>query len=207
LLLLSLELHYIKAHNELSSTAQELELLSNVPNMSELPDARARQHKQGALEQDARERSRETQDSTWRLDAPLQSAGGHPHRQLVDSSGRVLRPFTILPSANGGLVSGNELDTRLRLQGEVFGSSHRLPTMSIDEYLDMEYERGNVLKGGGARNAEEAKLEGDEKRAWEEEEDNAGGYEREEAALEKKRGWDDYKDTHKKGDGNRMNRG
>lgn len=51
-----------------------------------------------------------------------------------------LRPFTILPA--GG-------SDRARLQAQVFGPDHRLPTMSIEEYLEIENERGNIITGGG----------------------------------------------------------
>ena len=51
-----------------------------------------------------------------------------------------LRPFTILPSDAG---------ERARFQNQVFGPSHRLPTMSIDEYLEIERQRGNIITGGG----------------------------------------------------------
>lgn len=51
-----------------------------------------------------------------------------------------LRPFTILPS---------DAADRARLQAQVFGPGHRLPTMSIDEYLQIERERGNIITGGG----------------------------------------------------------
>lgn len=51
-----------------------------------------------------------------------------------------LRPFTILPSEAG---------ERARFQNQVFGPSHRLPTMSIDEYLEIERQRGNIITGGG----------------------------------------------------------
>ncbi len=51
-----------------------------------------------------------------------------------------LRPFTILPSDAG---------ERARLQSQVFGPGHRLPTMSIDEYLEIERRNGNILTGGG----------------------------------------------------------
>lgn len=169
--------------------------MSNMPNMSELPSRTAQ------LSLDSREKPRENEDSVWKLDQLPPALSGP--RNLVDSSGRILRPFTILPSAS----SSSSLDTRLRLQSQVFGSGHRLPTMSIDEYLDMEYERGNILQGGGAKNTEESQLEGEAKRAWEEEEDNAQGYAREEEGLAKKREWDAYRDDHKKGEGNRMNRG
>jgi hypothetical protein len=38
---------------------------------------------------------------------------------------------------------------RARLQEQVFQADHRLPTMSIDEYLEIERQRGNILTGGG----------------------------------------------------------
>ena len=52
-----------------------------------------------------------------------------------------LQPFTILPSGAGG--------DRARLREQVFQPDHRLPTMSIDEYLEIEQQRGNILTGGG----------------------------------------------------------
>ena len=58
------------------------------------------------------------------------------------SSHQPLRPFTILPS-------GGAMDERSRLAAEVFRSGHRLPTMSIDEYLKNEFDSGNVITGGG----------------------------------------------------------
>lgn len=200
LILAQITYNYLKAYNELSSMSQEIELLQNAPNMSEMPSA----HRNGALLQDSRERKKEEEEATWRLDAPLATTSGssNPAHRLIDAKGRPLRPFTILPSG-----SGSQLDTRLRMQKSVFGYSHRLPTMSVDEYLDMEMERGNFLQGGGAKNTEESVQEEEDKRAYEEEEDNAGGYARQEAGLAKKREWDAYRDEHKRGEGNRMNRG
>lgn len=51
-----------------------------------------------------------------------------------------MRPFTILPAGAG---------ERARMQGEVFRPGHRLPTMGIDEYLEEESRRGNIIGGGG----------------------------------------------------------
>jgi len=42
------------------------------------------------------------------------------------------------------------MDDRSRLAAEVFRSGHRLPTMSIDEYLKNEFDSGNVITGGGS---------------------------------------------------------
>lgn len=38
---------------------------------------------------------------------------------------------------------------RSRLKAQVFGPDHRLPTMTVDEYLEIERQRGNILTGGG----------------------------------------------------------
>lgn len=54
-----------------------------------------------------------------------------------------MRPFTILPS-------GGTMDDRARLQDEVFRAGHRLPTMSIDDYLKNEWDTGRVITGGGS---------------------------------------------------------
>ena len=125
-----------------------------------------------------------------------------PH-QLIDKSGRVLRPFTILPSTS----AQNSLNTRLRLQDQVFQPGHNLPSMSIDDYLSIEAERGNILQGGGPKNTQEVNQERDDKQAWEEEEDNAEGERRREQKRQKDAEWDEWKDSHKRGEGNRMNMG
>lgn len=50
-----------------------------------------------------------------------------------------LRPFTILPPGAD----------RAQLQAQVFQPGHRLPTMTVDEYLEIERQRGNIITGGG----------------------------------------------------------
>jgi hypothetical protein len=47
-----------------------------------------------------------------------------------------LRPFVI---SNRG---------REEIQKQVFRPGHNLPTMTIDEYLELERQRGNILSGG-----------------------------------------------------------
>lgn len=59
----------------------------------------------------------------------------------MDAQGKPLRPFTIMPS--------RQMVDRTRLQQEVFRPDHRLPTMTIDEYLAEEERRGNIITGGG----------------------------------------------------------
>ncbi|KAF9426021.1 hypothetical protein BGZ76_002963 [Entomortierella beljakovae] len=95
---------------------------------------------------------------------------------LMDPKGRPLRPFVIT-------------NQRKEMMAGVFRPGHSLPTMSIDEYLQREHERGNVLSGG----TEEPKKK--------EIDDN------DDAALDadtiKSRNWDDFKDDNPKGWGNR----
>lgn len=79
--------------------------------------------------------------------------------------------------------------------------------MTIDEYLDQEMERGNILQGGGAKNSEESRKEAADRRAWEREEDNEQGYKRDEEQRLKEVKDDEWKDWHKRGEGNRMNQG
>lgn len=78
--------------------------------------------------------------------------------------------------------------------------------MSIDEFLDIEQERGNILTGGGPASSEAVEREREDKEALEEE-DNLQGFEQGEEKLREKREWDEYTDTHRRGDGNRHNRG
>lgn len=140
------------------------------------------------------EKEKDEEESRWRLDRlPEKDAG-----PVLSPDGKVLRPFTILPSTS----STDALSTRLRLQSEIFRPSHRLPTMTIDEFLEQEQERGNVLQGGGPKTSDEVEQARKDEAAEEGEDDTAAGYAREEAGLRKKREWDDYTDQHRKGEGN-----
>jgi immunoglobulin-binding protein 1 len=145
--LLLLRLAYAQAHAQLSSIAEEFELLRTAPPPP--PD-------QPGTSGPARS-SPEADRALWSLDAPR----GGP---LLDSTGKVrepssftrlpytslahenemqlLQPITISPSGTGG-------DGRARLREQVFQPDYRLPTMTIDEYLEIERQRGNFLTGGG----------------------------------------------------------
>lgn len=208
LYLTQLSLCYMRAFNELNSIKGEVELLQSMPNMSELPTSPSSSHRTSAS--DPRQRAREEEDSQWRLDkvtSSLTSPAGH-HSQLVDSSGRILRPFTILPSNSSvSNSSNNNIDTRLRLQNEVFGPGYRLPTMSIDEYLQLEGERGNILQGGGPKNTAEVNQEKEDKKAFQEEEDTMEGERRRDEKRVKDLEDDEWKDSHRRGEGNRINMG
>ncbi|GAA6047684.1 hypothetical protein JCM3770_001626 [Rhodotorula araucariae] len=193
-------LHYLRAFAELDSIAQETELLEHGIKLSEIPSPPpgGRDHDQRA---GAREGGNDDAPDRWRLDVVPGSGASSP---VLSPAGKVLRPFTILPSSTTG--TGGALGTRLRLQSEVFRESWRLPTMTIDEYLAGEEARGNVLQGGGERTTDEVDAARREEKALDEE-DTRAGYDKEEAGLRKAREWDDYRDVHRKGEGNMHNRG
>ena len=48
-----------------------------------------------------------------------------------------------------------------------FKYGHNLPTMTIDEYLDLERKRGNIISGGGAASAVKKEIDEDNEAAME----------------------------------------
>ncbi|KAH8117003.1 TAP42-like protein [Phellopilus nigrolimitatus] len=178
--LVLLRLQWAQTRSHLDSIGQELELLANAPPEEPRVDE-SRQH---------------TADDTWRIESAPNSLTNQ-QGPLLDVSGRPLRPFTILPAGAG---------ERARMQGEVFRPDHRLPTMGIDEYLEEERRRGNIIDGGGPQSANVPTKK--EQLALDAELDGThGGEERaEEKRLEDER-WAQYTDANPRGAGNTMNRG
>ncbi|CAG8547984.1 357_t:CDS:2, partial [Cetraspora pellucida] len=91
---------------------------------------------------------------------------------LLSQDGRPLRPFVIT-------------NQREAIKEQVFRPSWRLPTMTIDEYLEQEAQRGNIIQGGGEKSKSKIKADDDEK-AVDEETYNA-------------REWDEFKDSNPRG--------
>ncbi|RPB29395.1 TAP42-like protein [Terfezia boudieri ATCC MYA-4762] len=115
-----------------------------------------------------------------RLDNPniFTNKSGAP---LLSADGKPLRPFTI--------VSNRE-----EIRKGVFRPGHNLPTMSIDEYLEEERRRGNIIEGGGEKSGLQP----------EPDEDN---YEKADAETTKAREWDEFVENNPRGSGNTLNRG
>ncbi|KAG2037361.1 TAP42-like protein [Suillus americanus] len=181
--LLLLRLNYAQAYSQLDSMDQELELLRNAP-----PPPRP-----GPPSDDRKNQLKE-QDDMWKLDTKTPVGESGP---LLDSSGKPLRPFTILPAG---------ASDRTRLQSQVFGPGHRLPTMSIDEYLKIEQERGNILTGGGPQSEEQPTSS--EQLAMDSETDGTVfGEMKSEEKRQKDEQWAQFKDANPRGAGNTMNRG
>lgn len=149
-LLLLLNLHSLKASSSLESISQELSLLNSMPSPSEME---LRRNNELDEREKARNRFGGGEGDEWRLTRSVGEEGG----ALMDKDGKPLRPFTIT-SGNGNSkvgASGSgqgpkaEVSKREQLRNQVFQNGARLPTMSIDEYLEEEQRRGNILTGGG----------------------------------------------------------
>ncbi|OJA19267.1 hypothetical protein AZE42_07098 [Rhizopogon vesiculosus] len=180
--LLLLRLNHAQAHSQLESMDQELELLRTAP-----PPPRPEPV-------DDRRNKTNDEDDMWKLDTKSRISENGP---LLDSSGKPLRPFTILPAG---------ASNRARLQSQVFGPGHRLPTMSIDEYLKIEQERGNILTGGGPQ-SEEQPTSSEQLAIDSEMEGTVFGEIKSEEKRQKDEQWAQYKDANPRGAGNTMNRG
>ncbi|KAJ7583052.1 serine/threonine protein phosphatase PP2A-associated protein [Mycena floridula] len=187
-MLLLFRLFFAQAQSQLESMEQELQLLRTAPNMSPSP--------RPGDNDDRRSRQRDADNDMWKIDAPsgLGTDGKGP---LMDSTGKPLRPFTILPSGSAD---------RERLQAQVFASGHRLPTMSIDEYLEIERQRGNIITGGG-KASETAPTSSEELALAAEMDGTAEGREKEEEKRLKDENWASFTDANPRGAGNTMNRG
>ncbi|KAH9901442.1 serine/threonine protein phosphatase PP2A-associated protein [Cubamyces lactineus] len=186
-LLLLLRFIYAEAQTQLERTTEELELLRNAPP---LPP-------QQPTSDDPRVAKKRAEDDMWKLDAPLNRGGPDGKGPLIDAQGKPLRPFVLL---------GSNAADRARLQAQVFQSDHRLPTMSIEEYLELEQQRGNIITGGGP--ASEQKLTSKEQLALDAEQDGTiFGEEKAEEKRQRDESWAQYTDAHPKGAGNTMNRG
>ena len=113
----------------LESLNRELEVLAMAPPT---PPTGPEQ-----LERDYRERMglRGKDEYSERLDSREALSSITNKGPILSSSGKPLRPFTLL-------------DSRKTLQEGVFRPGHNLPTMTIDEYLEEERARGGIIEGG-----------------------------------------------------------
>lgn len=156
--------------NALDGMNREMEILKLAPENTEEERRKADEREQ--------ERSKDD-DASWRLDQRIGGLGGGSG-PILSKDGKPLQPFT--------LVGAN---SRKDMTRNVFRPGHNLPTMSIDEYLEEEKRRGNIIEGG-----EEPKAVIDE--------DDMDAADRE---TYKAREWDEFKDHNPKGSGNTMNMG
>ncbi|KAJ5194747.1 uncharacterized protein N7498_008185 [Penicillium cinerascens] len=173
LYLAELQLYIHQTFQSIDLLMQELSMLSAMKNAPPPPqpqpeDARQRSGLGGANYSD-------------RLDPSIsQLLGRGRNGPILNGKGKPMQPFTLL-------------DRRTQLQQGVFRSGHNLPTMTIDEYLEEEHRRGNVLQGGEQSGIQPEIDEDDLDKADEE--------------TMKARAWDEYLEANPKGSGNTLNRG
>ncbi|XP_059406494.1 immunoglobulin-binding protein 1 isoform X2 [Carassius carassius] len=92
--------------------------------------------------------------------------------------------------------------TKDAVQAKVFGAGYpSLSTMTVDEWYD-QHQRQGCLPDQGIPRSADVDIEEDERAERERKEEND-----DEEALQKARDWDDWKDTHRRGYGNRKNMG
>ncbi|XP_068060720.1 immunoglobulin-binding protein 1 isoform X2 [Anomalospiza imberbis] len=90
--------------------------------------------------------------------------------------------------------------TRDAAQARVFGAGYPgLPTMTVDDWYEQRRKQGIVSAPQRVPGASEEEMQKQQQETAEEEDD--------EEALRKARDWDDWKDTHPRGYGNRHNMG
>ncbi|KAI5840701.1 TAP42-like protein [Morchella snyderi] len=171
--LASVSLSVMKALQGLEMIFLELDILSRAPKPSDTP--------RPPPEQDSRSQGRKNPVDNYSEKLDLNIASSMKGGPLLSSSGKPLRPFTLL-------------DSRERLKAGVFKSGHNLPTMTIDEYLEEERKRGGIIEGGGEKSGI----------IPEPDEDN---YEKADAETMKAREWDEFKEANPRGSGNTLNRG
>lgn len=176
-LLALLNLHVLKSAQLLNSASQELQLLRSMPPPP--PPS-------------SNPTTSDPSSSEWRLDQPrstLPTTG-----PLMAPSGKVLRPFTITSK------------TRAEQASEVFRPGYRLPTMSIEEYLEEEERRGNIIQGGGQASYD-APTSTEQRQRRMEEDGTKDAEEAEEEQRQKDIYWDRFTEENNRGAGNTMNRG
>eukprot|EP00002_Diphylleia_rotans_P040506 TRINITY_DN960_c0_g1_i5.p1 TRINITY_DN960_c0_g1~~TRINITY_DN960_c0_g1_i5.p1 ORF type:complete len:230 (-),score=61.70 TRINITY_DN960_c0_g1_i5:139-828(-) len=98
------------------------------------------------------------------------------------------KPITVQHIPKQGPPQVVNLSDRIKLQQQVFQPGHRLPTMTVDEYVHEEIQKRGILTG-----------KGDEKK---EEDEDSEDEEVSDRKTYKARSWDDWKDHNPRGAGN-----
>lgn len=122
-----LELEISRAIEQLHGIEQEWVMVQEMEKMRQQMGAMDSVDRRAPLRQQGQE------SSSSKLDTQLgsQRLRGGP---LLSKEGRPLQPFVIT-------------NKRQQLKDQVFQPGHNLPTMTIDEYLQQEMDRGNIIQG------------------------------------------------------------
>ncbi|KAI8357258.1 TAP42-like protein [Blakeslea trispora] len=158
-----IELEIVRSLESWHSIEQELVMVKEMEAMREMMQKAGKE-----MTVDRREPPTNTR-AAWGKDKPILSKEGRP-----------LQPFVIT-------------NQREQIRSKVFGYGHNLPTMTIDEYLEEEMARGNIIQGGGEP-PEKPEIDDND-------------YEAHDAETMKKREWDEFVEANPRGAGNRGNKG
>ncbi|KAG1139155.1 hypothetical protein G6F37_010169 [Rhizopus arrhizus] len=158
-----IQLEIMKALENWNAIEQEMVMLKEMEIMREMMEKRG-----------------QSSTSPTAVDQVSSRANWGRDKPLLNKEGRPLQPF---------VITGK----REQLKNQVFGPGYNLPTMTIDQYLEQEMERGNIIQGGGE--------------PPEKEEIDDNDYEALDAETMKKREWDEFVEANPRGAGNRGNKG
>ncbi|KAG7885738.1 hypothetical protein KL938_000770 [Ogataea parapolymorpha] len=150
----------LKSFQSIESNLMEIEVLANMPARPIEP----------VQEPDERERQKKFDETYTDKVESLTNP-------ILSKDGKVLRPFTIVPS-------------RDQLQKKVFGTGQVLPTMTVEELVDQELANGGMVK----ESLPEKEFD----------EDNEEDVDR---LTYKNREWDEFTDNNPRGSGNTQNLG
>ncbi|XDT43464.1 TAP42-like family [Nakaseomyces glabratus] len=170
LYLQKLKLLSYETFDEIEKILYEKELLSNFVRMA--PQSDNEPHLAG------NDQSKSSNDDPTGYTDKLETL----NKPLLSKHGKVLRNFTLV-------------DKRSELKSKVKGYGQYGPTMSVEEFLEQEWEQGRVLQGGEEPTKEEIEALNEDNMEWQDKE------------TYKAREWDEFKEENPKGSGNNMNRG
>ncbi|KAJ2163163.1 Type 2A phosphatase-associated protein 42 [Coemansia sp. RSA 552] len=174
---LAVKLIALKVHQ----VTDDMDLLNSELDMARQMEQMRQARQAAGPETDKRQRASTSQKgSEWRLDTHSYKDNGQnggQRRPIFNERGQPMQPFVLT-------------NNRQQIKKDVFRPGWALPTMSVDEYLRLEEERGNILSGGGK--------EPEPKQAPD---DN--DHEAQDAETMKQREWDAFTDDNPRGWGNR----
>lgn len=110
------------------------------------------------------------------------------HPQFTDKLETL--PSSALLSKQGKILKPFTIVKRADLQSKVFGTGQYLPTITVEDYLEQELANGGMVSQSQPEESED-------------EDDHAVN----DKETYKKREWDEFTETHRKGSGNTMNLG
>lgn len=122
-----IDLEVIRSLEQLHGIDQELVMVLEMEKMKQQPSSSSSSDKRMQINNNSK-------DDSFTLDNPHHSLL-NSNGPLLSKEGRPLRPFVITSK-------------KQQIKDQVFRPGWNLPTMTVDEYLQQEMERGNIIQGG-----------------------------------------------------------